>query len=190
MESHQPALVDQTRASTARPRAGGSRGRIRTCIRPVLSRLPLPLGHAAVSLKCVRLRTTGSSGWSRTNVSGFSGRRLGAASATEESWRKRQDSNLRLPEESRVSNPVRSAAPPRFRELKGRRAPRPGKAMGMGSTTPPAWWWTRRDSNPRSPACGAGAFPLGYTPVGWFTRQASNLHPRVQSPVRSRLRHS
>ena len=72
LELHQPALAYQTRASTARPRAVGGRGRIRTCTLPVLSRPPLPLGYAAISF--------GSSGWTRTNVSGSSGRRLGSLS--------------------------------------------------------------------------------------------------------------
>jgi hypothetical protein len=62
--------------------------------------------------------------------------------------------------------------PPRSQQLANRPAP-PGGGDGRRRRRIPGWW-RRGDSNPRPPACKAGALPLSYVP----TPHREGVHPQ------------
>ncbi len=62
--------------------------------------------------------------------------------------------------------------PPRSQQLANRPAP-PGGGDGRRRRRIPGWW-RRGDSNPRPPACKAGALPLSYVP----TPHRERVHPQ------------
>lgn len=90
-------------------------------------------------------------------------------------WRKRQDSDLRS---------TRSQSATRCNQPLCHASVEKGPAHVVARAKPWDWalrrrrpgflsrWWTRRDSHPRSPACGAGATRLSVR----FARQASIPH--------------
>lgn len=162
LDLHQRVLAYQASAWTPRRRAViacGSRGRIRTCTEPGLSRLPLPVGPRGRLVPRVGIAPTSpglqSGAW--------------AASATEETGGKHA-----LP--SKGAGAVVAA---QAKQLMWAQATAPARLMVDAVGFEPTLSCLQGRRLPK----------FGHTPV-WITRQESNLHPRGQSPVRSRLHHS